>query len=113
MNPLCIIVSKFSKAEFRDCARGDQRWGDIELATGVDDQIAPPLIRPLKQQPSNAEHVVLDVEHAHLLMRAARLHAGTQQDFGLILHGAAESLRVERMFKGVLGDAMADLPDPA
>lgn len=67
---------------------------------------------PLKQQPSNAEHVVLDVEHAHLLMRAARLHACSVQDFQLILHGAAESLRVERHFKGVLGDAMAALPDP-
>jgi len=68
---------------------------------------------PLKKQPSNAEHVVLDVEHAHLLMRAARLHAQTEQDFALILHGAAESLLVERTFKGVLGDAMAALPDPA
>lgn len=68
---------------------------------------------PLKKQPSNAEHVVLDVEHAHLLMRAARLHAKTERDFALILHGAAESLRVERAFKGVLGDAMAALPDPA
>ena len=67
---------------------------------------------PLKQQPSNAEHVVLDVEHAHLLMRAARRHARTEKDFALILHGAAESLRVERIFKGVLGDAMAALPDP-
>ena len=67
---------------------------------------------PLKKQPSNAEHVVLDVEHAQLLMRAARLHARTEQDFQWILHGAAESLRVERIFKGVLGDAMAALPDP-
>jgi pyrroloquinoline quinone (PQQ) biosynthesis protein C len=67
---------------------------------------------PLKAQPSNAEHVVLDVEHAHLLMRAARLHAKTEEDFRLILHGAAESLRVERVFKGVLGEAMATLPDP-
>ena len=67
---------------------------------------------PLKKQPSNAEHVVLDIEHAHLLMRAARLHASTERDFALILHGAAESLRVERTFKGVLGDAMAALPDP-
>ncbi len=68
---------------------------------------------PLKQQPSNAEHVVLDVEHAHLLMRAARLHATTEQNFALIPHGAAESLLVERTFKGVLGGAMAALSDPA
>ena len=68
---------------------------------------------PLKKQPSNAEHVVLDIEHAHLLMRAARLHVRSEHDFRWILHGAAESLRVERVFKGVLGDAMAALPDPA
>jgi pyrroloquinoline quinone (PQQ) biosynthesis protein C len=68
---------------------------------------------PLKKQASNAEHVVLDIEHAHLLMRAARLHANTEEDFALILKGAAESLRIERVFKGVLGDAMAALPGPA
>jgi hypothetical protein len=67
---------------------------------------------PLKKQASNAEHVVLDIEHAHLLMQAARLYAHTEADFALILKGAAESLRVERVFKGVLGDAMAALPGP-
>ncbi|MDC0033096.1 iron-containing redox enzyme family protein [Alphaproteobacteria bacterium] len=67
---------------------------------------------PLKKQHSNAEHVVLDVEHAHLLMRAARLHASTEKDFEMILKGAAESLRVERIFKGVLGDAIGALPGP-
>jgi hypothetical protein len=67
---------------------------------------------PLKKQASNAEHVVLDIEHAHLLMQAARLYAHTEADFALILKGAAASLRVERVFKGVLGDAMAALPGP-
>ncbi len=67
---------------------------------------------PLKKQHSNAEHVVLDIEHAHLLMIAARMHARTEEDFAHILKGSAESLRVERVFKGVLGDAMAALPGP-
>jgi len=68
---------------------------------------------PLKKQASNAEHVVLDVEHAHLLMDAARRHAKTDGDIALILKGARATWAVERAFKGVLADAMAALPDPA
>lgn len=66
---------------------------------------------PLKRQVSNAEHVVLDIEHAHLLMAVAEKHATTEQDFRQILHGATETWRIERVFKGVLADAMAALPD--
>ncbi len=65
---------------------------------------------PLKQQPSNAEHVVLDVEHARLLMDAARRHATTEADIALILKGARATWAVERVFKGVMADAMAALP---
>jgi len=68
---------------------------------------------PLKKQASNAEHVVLDVEHAHLLMDAARRHAMTETDIELILKGARATWAVERVFKGVLADAMAALPGPA
>jgi len=68
---------------------------------------------PLKKQASNAEHVVLDVEHAHLLMDAARRHAVSEADIALILKGARATWAVERVFKGVLADAMAALPGPA
>jgi len=68
---------------------------------------------PLKSQASNAEHVVLDIEHAHLLMEAAKLHVKTPEDFRQVLKGAKATWAVERVFKGVLADAMAALPNPA
>ena len=67
---------------------------------------------PLRKQHSNAEHVVLDIEHAHLLMEAAKTHVRTADDFRMVLKGARETWAIERVFKGVLADAMAELPDP-
>lgn len=67
---------------------------------------------PLEKQHSNAEHVVLDIEHAHLLMEAVRAHVRTEEDFRMVLKGARETWCIERVFKGVLADAMAELPDP-
>lgn len=66
---------------------------------------------PLKEQVNNAEHVVADVEHAKLLMDVARRHAKTEAEQQQILKGAIETWRIERVFKGVLADAMAALPD--
>jgi len=102
--PVCAVT---------EISNSDEICQDGGFARRMARKMTAELGIPLKKQPSNAEHVVLDVEHAHLLMRAARLHATTEQDFQWILHGAAESLLVERQFKGALGDAMAALPDPA
>ena len=47
---------------------------------------------PMKKQINNAEHVVMDVEHAHLLMGVARQYATTDSTRDAILRGARESL---------------------
>ncbi len=47
---------------------------------------------PMKKQINNAEHVVMDVEHAHLLMQVARKYATTESACNAILRGARESL---------------------
>ena len=101
--PVCAVT---------EISNSDEICQDGGFARRMARKMTAELGIPLKKQPSNAEHVVLDVEHAHLLMRAAQLHATTEQDFQWILHGAAESLLVERQFKAALGDAMAALPDP-
>ena len=67
---------------------------------------------PLKEQPNNAEHIKADVEHAKLLMKVVRRHATTPEQQKEVLDGAIESWRIERAFKGVMGDAMAACPEP-
>ena len=62
---------------------------------------------PMKRQVNNAEHVVMDVEHAHLLMQVARKYAGTDSARAAILRGAGESLLIDRVYRGHLADMLA------
>lgn len=65
---------------------------------------------PMKKQVNNAEHVVMDVEHAHLLMQVARKYATTESARRAILRGAEESLMIDRVYRGHLADMLAALP---
>ena len=65
---------------------------------------------PMKKQINNAEHVVMDVEHAHLLMQVARKYAVTESACNAILRGAKESLMIDRVYRGHLAHMMAALP---
>lgn len=64
---------------------------------------------PVKKQINNAEHMVMDVEHAHLLMQVARKYATTESACNAILRGARESLMIDRVYRGHLADMMAAL----
>ena len=65
---------------------------------------------PMKKQINNAEHVVMDVEHAHLLMRVARKYATTEVAQNAIIKGASESLIIDRVYRGHLADMLEALP---
>ena len=64
---------------------------------------------PMKKQINNAEHVVMDMEHAHLLMGVAKEHASSQAAREAILHGARESLMIDRVYRGHLADMLDGL----
>ena len=66
---------------------------------------------PMKKQINTAEHVVMDVEHAQLLMQVARKYANTEIARKAILRGAAESLMIDRVYRGHLADMLEALPD--
>jgi hypothetical protein len=66
---------------------------------------------PMKKQINTAEHVVMDVEHAHLLMQVARKYAVTEMAREAILRGAAESLMIDRVYRSHLADMLETLPD--
>jgi len=65
---------------------------------------------PLKIQINNAEHVVMDVEHAHLLYQVAQQHATTEEAQKAIIRGAKESLRIDRVYRGHLANMLEALP---
>ena len=66
---------------------------------------------PLKDQHSNAEHMVADVRHAHILMDVAAEYAKVDWDRDEILRGARASWAIDRVWKGQLADMMAALPE--
>ena len=61
---------------------------------------------PLKKQQSNAEHMVAEIEHAHLLFKVAANHVHTEQDEDAVLRGARDSLAIDRLYKKILAEAM-------
>ncbi len=65
---------------------------------------------PIKKQINNAEHMVMDVEHAHLLMQVARKYAATEAARNAVLRGARESLMIDRVYRGHLAEMLAPLP---
>lgn len=65
---------------------------------------------PMKKQVNNAEHVVMDVDHAHLLMQVARKYGSTQRSRQAILRGAKDSLMIDRVYRGHLADMLMALP---
>jgi pyrroloquinoline quinone (PQQ) biosynthesis protein C len=62
---------------------------------------------PFREQPTNAVHVVADVEHANLLLDVMERYAQTDEARQAILRGARDSLAVERVFRGHLGDLIS------
>ena len=65
---------------------------------------------PLRKQINNAEHVVMDVEHAHLLMKVARKYATTEANRQAIINGARESLLIDRVYRNHLAELLEALP---
>jgi pyrroloquinoline quinone (PQQ) biosynthesis protein C len=65
---------------------------------------------PMKKQVNNAEHVVMDVEHAHMLMQVARKYATSDAGQDAIRRGAAASLMIDRVYRGHLADMLEVLP---
>ena len=80
------------------------------LSRRIGEMFARDLGIPLKEQINNAEHVVMDVEHAHLLHRVAQTHATTDETQNAILRGAKESLLIDRVYRGHLADMLEALP---
>ena len=67
---------------------------------------------PFEKNLNAKEHAEVDVEHAHMLLQIARRHATSRADLDLLMEGLTESWELERVWKGLLHDMMAELPGP-
>lgn len=67
---------------------------------------------PFEKNINAKEHAEVDVDHAHMLLQIARRPSTTQADLDLLLEGLTESWAIERVWKGLLHDMMAELPGP-
>ena len=65
---------------------------------------------PLRRQINNAEHVVMDVEHGHLLLQVARKHAKSEAERRAIINGAKASLLIDRVYRNHLAEMLEALP---
>ncbi len=65
---------------------------------------------PFARQPNNTEPMVADVEYARLLMEVVKRPARAKKTQAQILKGVVETWRIDRAYKGMLGDAMAACP---
>lgn len=67
---------------------------------------------PFEKNINAKEHSEVDVEHAHMLLQVVRRHATTKAALDLVMEGLTESWAIERVWKGLLHDMMAELPGP-
>lgn len=59
-----------------------------------------------ERQQSNAEHMVAEIEHATLLIKAAQTHGRSAEAQAQIRRGARASLAIDRVYKESLAQAM-------
>lgn len=62
---------------------------------------------PFRDQPTNAVHVVADIEHANLLLEVMERYTQTEDARQAILRGARDSLAIERVFRAHMGELIA------
>lgn len=64
---------------------------------------------PLKKQPSNKEHMEVDIVHANLLFEAAEKHVTTKEKYDIAVSGAEKGLSIYKNWLGLLAIEMEKL----
>ena len=80
-----------------------ERSGVTRTQPGGDRQI------PLKNQPSNKEHMEVEIEHANLLFEAAQKHVSSKEDYDRAVSGAAKGVAIYRTWLGLMANEMERL----
>lgn len=65
---------------------------------------------PFEKQLNAKEHAEVDVEHAHMLLQIAKRHGSTPGALNWMMEGLVESWEIDQIWKGILADALEEIP---
>jgi hypothetical protein len=65
---------------------------------------------PFDKQINAKEHAEVDVDHGHMLVQIMEMYGSEPCTLDLIMEGLVESWEIERVWKGLLADMMAEVP---
>ncbi|MFM1813896.1 MAG: hypothetical protein RLZ98_591 [Pseudomonadota bacterium] len=98
----CAALEVSNSSEWVPEGGMSYRWGKkMEKDLGI----------PFEKQLNAKEHAEVDVEHAHMLMDVARMCCKSQADLDVMMQGMIESWQLDRAWKGILADMLAECPD--
>jgi len=79
------------------------------IANRFGKKMARELKIPLDRQPSNREHMEVDIIHANLLFEAAVTHVTNKEAYDLVISGAQKGLSIYKTWLGLLAIDMANI----
>jgi len=79
------------------------------IAARVARKMARDLKIPVRQQPSNSEHMEVDIVHANMLFEVAQTHVTTKADYDLATSGARKGLAIYKAWLGMMANDMERL----
>ncbi len=104
-------LSAFAASAALELSNSEEVLREGSMSRRIGEKITADLGIPMKDQASNAEHMVADIEHGRLLMIVARGHACTPEAQERVLEGLRKSWAIERVWKGQLADLLEAMPD--
>ena len=81
------------------------------LSHRMADKLRDELGIPIERQASNKDHILVEDEHANLLMTVARRHMKTKDDFDTIMHGARTTWAINKTWLKLMTTEMEALPN--
>lgn len=89
-----------------EIANSDAIVRDGGIANQFGKKMARELKIPLSRQPSNKEHMEVDIIHANLLFEAADRHVTDKESYDLAIRGAEKGLSVYKTWLGLMAIEM-------
>lgn len=76
------------------------------IAARVARKMARDLKIPVRRQPSNSEHMEVDIVHANMLFEVAQKHVADKAAHDLAVSGARKGMAINRVWLGLMADDM-------
>lgn len=79
------------------------------IAGRVARKLARELDIPVKRQPSNSEHMEVDIVHANMLFEVAQDHVTSKSDYDLAVSGARKAIAINKAWLGMMANEMEQM----